>query len=178
MKRMIVYFHGLNSSPATDKVTRLKQFFPNDVILAVDIDIDPEISINKVSNQINNVLLDDIQSLDQIVFVGTSMGAWLAAEIAEEYDCIAYLINPVFNPAETLPSLGIRKEIADKYDSLVLSKRYVYIFSSEDGVLKNPVVKYDLQGDGYNVHIINGENHRFNGMGFNYVMRLIKETIS
>lgn len=98
MKKFIVYFHGYASSPNTDKVTQLKLAYPNDYIYAFLADIDPEIAIKEVGNNIDLALLDHIEEDIDITFIGTSLGAWLAAKMADLYGVKSILINPVLYP--------------------------------------------------------------------------------
>lgn len=172
MKKIVFYFHGYNSKPNTEKTQRLREVFPD--TFAYDIDIDPEISVTKVSNQIFAELLNHINDEEaKIVFVGTSLGAWYAAKAAVAYgvkDCI--LINPCYDPRNMLRSYDVPEEILVKYHPLEFRPEHKFFIAKDDEVINfNPVLDKLVN---MNVTWTDGGMHRYNGPEFEGVIDYIK----
>lgn len=175
MKKLIVYFHGYNSSPSTDKAQRLKQDFET---LAVSIDPDPEIAIKSLFNQIDNFLIDNFLEEIELIFVGTSLGAWWASRLANQYDCKAVLINPSTMPYKTLPKLGLPLKIAHKYSPIEIPKRAAYFIAENDEVIDNTEFAKEireLNDDQKEVYTYSDGGHRFNGEYFERVMSYLNK---
>ncbi len=97
---MLVYLHGFNSSPASHKVTLLRDWLatrglaqqlrcpalpphPGDALATIEAavrDIDPA----------------------RLTFIGSSLGGFYATHFAEQLGCRAVLINPAIRPHEGL----------------------------------------------------------------------------
>lgn len=172
MKKIVFYFHGYNSKANTEKTHRLRQVFPD--TFSYDIDIDPEISLTKVSNQIFAELLNHINDEEaKIVFVGTSLGAWYASKMAEIYgvkDCI--LINPCYDPRNMLGSYDVPEEILEKYQPLEFLPEHKFFIAKDDEVINfNPVLGQLIN---MNVTWTDGGMHRYNGPEFDRVIDYIK----
>lgn len=173
MKKIIIYFHGLNSSHNSDKVERLKSAFPDDYVHAFPINIDPDIAIPELENNINNVLIDHLNEEIILFFVGTSLGAWWANKFGNEYQCTAILINPSPNPRYSLPSYGISKDICEKYSDIAYyPEKDYYFFAKYD-----EVIEHSIDWSWPHINLYNSANvgHRFCGPEFNDVISLIKK---
>ena len=161
--RDIFYFHGLNSSPATDKVDRLRKLFPNDNVYGMAIDSDPRIAYRELTDQINWALATNLHSNGEIVFIGTSMGAYWAGIMAQEYYLpTAILINPVMNPTV---------QLCDQFEFCIpldVRGKQKYAFSIKDEVIDQTETKLLLTelGVPYSSY---DEPHRFNGPAFEEV---------
>jgi predicted esterase YcpF (UPF0227 family) len=118
--KTLVYFHGYGSNNNTYKVDMLRQMFPKYQVLAFNSDIDPDVAKTQVSQKIMESIVDD-QSDDEMIFVGTSLGAWLANELSDQFKCKAVLINPTYNPKLTLAKYGVAEEVLVKYTKMNLS---------------------------------------------------------
>lgn len=167
---LIFYFHGYNSSPNTDKVKRIQNVFPD--TFAFFIDPDPSISITHLSEKIESVLLDykylHKENLN-VVFIGTSLGAWYASNLAEMFNVKSVLINPCYDPHTTLKRLGgVSDEICDKYNPLVFSAKSDIYISIDDEVIDYSPIRNVL--DAMNVSYVKNSNHRFNGPEFDAVL--------
>jgi uncharacterized protein len=92
--RPIFYFHGLNSSPNTDKVSRLKEHFTD--VYAFQIDPDPAVSLPYLHEEITKAL-KEYPGVSPI-FVGTSLGGWYATELGFEFGASVVAINPSYAP--------------------------------------------------------------------------------
>ena len=175
MKKLIVYFHGYNSSPKTDKAAKLKEDFET---LAVSIHPDPEVALEKVIREIDYFLIDHFTVPIELTFVGTSLGAWWASKLAKAYDCKAVLINPSTNPSKTLPKLGLSEEIASKYNPIDIPPRAAYFIAEDDEVINNKDFTQrilDLNDDRKEVFTYPDGGHRFNGEYFERVMSYLNK---
>lgn len=174
MSTIIIYFHGYNSSPNSDKVERLRQI-PDSIVHAFPASVDPDVAIDSVGNEILNVLLDRIHTDDQIVFVGTSLGGWLASKLATMYDVPAILINPSFNPAITLERYDVPVEVRNRYKPIVPRMfKDVYFFAEQDDVIPNEEMRGALRMLGGTVFVDKTADHRFNGEPFEEVCKYIE----
>lgn len=171
MKKFIVYFHGYASSPNTDKVTQLKLAYPNDYIHAFLADIDPEIAIKEVGDNIDLALLDHIEEDIDITFIGTSLGAWLAAKMANLYGVKSILINPVLYPAQSLKKYNIP---CAKYDPLTILSNSVFFIAQHDEVIDHSELIEILNDKGIKYYIDEEATHRYNGTSFDKVIKEIK----
>lgn len=161
MKKIIVYCHGFGSSAKTDKVERLKVVKDSEVY-AWDIDIDPRVSIDALTKSIDDILLTDLNGLGELVFVGTSLGAWYAAVLAVMYDAKAFLINPSVDPNNSLEKYGVAEDIRMWYTPMPTPRKATVILSENDEVLDFTDVHWKLP-----VILVNNESgHRFNGPEF------------
>lgn len=156
----IIYFHGLDSSPNTEKVKWLKERFPNDRVLAFSANINPTIAMWEVGNAILLSLVDD-HSDDKLIFIGTSLGAWLANELSNDFECRAILINPSYNPS--LPS----------YCKMNLRglERKTFIIDRKDKVIDHFPLIADLSSLGYaDIKYVDGSGHPCSGKEFFDIM--------
>lgn len=172
----IIYFHGYGSSPSTSKVEVLKQSLKVPVF-AFPANIDPEISIKEVSNSIDMLLLDNMHCDDRFLFIGTSLGAWLASKLGKMYDIPVIAINPSVNPKEGLRKYGVDEQICNKYDAIEFSKNNVYFFAENDIVIPNEDTRKMLIDMGIEVHVDSEADHRFSGASFDRVVDYIKNKI-
>lgn len=170
MKKLIVYFHGLNSSPATDKVDRLRAMFPDDLVYAFSANVDPEVALKEVSHEIELVLAEHYNTPGAVYFVGTSLGAWLASKLSDVFDVEALLINPCYNPSESLKKYpDISDEIRGKYVDLDISYRRekkMYAIDPLDEVIDMRPLLDDDHLSGSNLMFAPHVGHRFNGPEF------------
>lgn len=167
--KTIVYFHGYDSNSNTSKVARLRSRFEN--VFCWDTDIDLDISMPFIENKIMyDILLERIHAPMDLIFVGTSLGAWWAGTLAKQYDAKAFLINPSFEPSKTLTRYNVSSEISKKYKNLEISDNHKYFIGLKDDVLDYT----DVQNKMKNVEFFDAD-HRFNGPEFDIVMNRIHE---
>lgn len=172
-KQLIFYFHGYNSSPNTDKVGRLKSVYSDTYAFNIDVDLD--ISLKYLEDQIDITLLDEKYMHHpnlQIIFIGTSLGAWYAAELADKYKSKAVIVNPCYDPASMLPKLGCSEIIANKYPPMKWLNDAIYYIAKDDEVIDFRPVRNVL--DQLNTYWIDNSNHRFNGPEFDEVIENLK----
>ena len=177
VKKIIVYFHGFRSNPRGDKVERLRAV-KNSIVYAFDINVDPEIALTDIEYQLDDILWTDPFETASLIFVGTSLGAWYAAKLAKQYDAEPFLINPCWDPQNSLKKYGVDQTILDKYEDIVFPPRTRLYIASEDDV-----IDHWAYFDGYVDHCDNIEllevtervTHRYNGPEFDTVIRDIDE---
>lgn len=162
--KTLVYCHGYGSNRNTDKVDRLKKLLPDWRVLSFDADLDPEVALEQVGDSVTFALADDFSCTGKLVFVGTSLGGWLANALADKFGAPALLVNPAYDPKSTLPALGADPAVVAKYTPLDVSytKNKKFVFSSNDEVLDHSKLQHLL--DDYSLY--DNTSHRFNGPEF------------
>ena len=173
MTNLFVYCHGYGSSPNSDKVDRIRKQFPSDSVVAFDADIDPNIALNQVGDKVLDALLEDVNGGGQLIIIGTSLGGWLASELADQFDALAIIINPSSDPKETLAKYGVPEEIREKYESLSLRNlhRKRFYIDPDDEVINHDLLLSYLPEE--NVILEPGVGHRFNGPEFERMLKNI-----
>lgn len=104
---MIVYLHGFASHGEGSKAKMLREYFPDEKVLAPTLPVDPLEAVK---------FIEEIyySAKERVVFVGTSLGGFYAYYFAARYDTPAAIINPSLKPWETLRTkVGINK----RYDT-------------------------------------------------------------
>lgn len=167
-----IYFHGYGSSSKTDKVDRIKKIYPNDKVFAFDADIDPEIAETEVGDKIFETLVDD-HSEGKLIFIGTSLGAWLANKLSNEFECLAILINPSYMPRINLGKYGVPENIGEKYSPMSLSdlNRKRFYIDPFDEVIDHSYLLSLLPEE--NIILTPNSGHRFNGPEFEAMLKNI-----
>lgn len=168
MKKIVIYFHGYNSSANSDKVQQLKNSGLE--THSWDIDINPNVSIPYLDNRIMDVLVNNLNEDIQLYFVGTSLGAWYAAKLAEHFeDSKVILINPSYNPSISLLKYGVAQHICEAYSPLEFKDRHNVYVGTEDNVVDFGGVIFSPA----KLYLVEGANHRFREH-FNIVIDHIK----
>jgi predicted esterase YcpF (UPF0227 family) len=171
MKKVIVYFHGFGSSSNSTKVSRLRKA-RDSAVYAWDIDVDPSKSIPELLSHIdNNVMLHKLHKPCEIVFVGTSLGAWYASKLADLYGVTAILINPAYNPAKSLQKYNLDVTITSQYDEISWNTRHKYFIAKNDEVIDFSAVQKRLAE--VDAVMVDSKNHRFDGTEFEMVIDAI-----
>lgn len=173
MSLIVVYFHGYGSSPNSQKVTALREALKTPVY-CFPADIDPEKAIEEVGYNIDMVLLEDMHANDRMLFVGTSLGGWLASKMGALYNVPAIIINPSATPRESLKKYGIDAAILEKYDDLVVSDKNAYFFAHKDEVIDHTPTRQLLADRGMVYHVALDTDHRYQGPAFHRVIDYIK----
>lgn len=159
--KIIFYFHGYASSANTDKVSRLKAV-PNSEVYAYDIDIDPSASIPFLTSKISEVVHKNYNEQNcDIVFVGTSLGGWYANELSKIFGTKSILVNPCYDPCNSLLKYNVSESILNKYHRMEISDRSSVIIAEDDEVIDFSGFDYDCD-----VTFVESGGHRFNGKEF------------
>ena len=170
--KLVVYFYGYGSSAGTsDKVARLRAGLVSSQVIAFEASIDPDLAIQDVADQITIELVDGRHSNATVIFVGTSLGGWLAATLAEKFGVKAILINPACDPKLTLGKLGIPDEILAKYNRMPVLKSAKYFLATRDEVL--PPFAQFIDPTELDIDWFENATHRFNGPEFERVIDYI-----
>ena len=94
---MILYIHGFASCGNSNKTKLLKQHFDN--VFAPDVPIDPD----KAISFLQKLIVDNEINL----IIGSSLGGFYAAHLAEKFQIKTILLNPSTQPFITLaPYVG------------------------------------------------------------------------
>ena len=169
MKKIVVYFHGFGSSAQTDKVQQLRD--AGIETYSWDINVDPDISIAVLSEKIDDMLSDNPHEPARIFFVGTSLGAWYASLLGHLYGIKTILINPAYNPKESLAKYGVDNSILENYMIGVDFHPTQKVFIG----MNDEVIDFsDVDFNGADVTYVKGAGHRFN-KEFHLVIDYIKD---
>ncbi|NOU60589.1 YqiA/YcfP family alpha/beta fold hydrolase [Marinifilum caeruleilacunae] len=94
---MMLYIHGFNSRGEGEKYNKLKTLFPDVPIYSPTYDSSNFDTIDQ--------LLHGIELDENTMFIGCSLGGYLALYFACKYKVKAVLLNPVTNPIKQLTNL-------------------------------------------------------------------------
>lgn len=174
--KLIFYFDGPNSSPNTDKIDRLKRAFPDTYAFAIATD--PDISLRYLQDQIDSTLLDSkyIHHPDlQVIFIGTSLGGWYAAELADRYKANAIIINPCYCPYTQLKLFDVPDTIRIKYPPIKWLNNAIYYIGKNDQLIDyRPVLDTLYQ---LNARFIDNADHRFDDDEFDRLINDISKDL-
>lgn len=168
MKKVIVYFHGYKSSPSSDKV-RMLETVEDSRVYAFTADINPVSAIVDLSDRIDNAILDNLGQPLQIIFVGVGLGGWMAATLAQRYECECFLVNPCHSPRRFLPEEVVERSL---YADMPRIPNAMYWFSADD--LITPSVQFQESLDPSKVSVVNA-SHRFSSGEFQSIVDSINK---
>ncbi len=169
---MIIYIHGFNSLGGGEKFQKLKQLFPDIEMYSPSYD---SADFNTIEH-----LMDDISPDGNMLFIGNSLGGYVAMYLAQEYNSKCILLNPTTNPIKSLtPFIGRNINFAsnEEYDftndNLNKLKKYqiddissllvnVYVTLDEDLIDPYETINYFNGIKDVNVLEIGG--HRFSNV--------------
>jgi predicted esterase YcpF (UPF0227 family) len=172
MEKIIIYCHGYGSSSNSSKLQQIKD--AGFEAYCFDADIHPHKALKHLTKEIDTFLIDDNRSGGiQLIFVGTSLGGWMAAELAPEYGAKSVIINPSINPKTSLLKYGVSEEICNLYEPIKFSKKAKYFFADKDEVIDNEEIREYLINEGLDVSVVPGADHRFD-KHFNIVLEYLK----
>ena len=176
MDRLIIYFHGFGSSTNSDKVDRLRIGVPTALVLAFPIDPNPSISLPFLTQQIKESIRGLQGKMPKIVFVGTSLGAWFASVLAGQFSVPAVLVNPSYEPKNSLRKYGLPENALNHYSDLPWNPAFDYFVSLDDEVINfNSIL--DKLNTIPKMYLYKHVSHRFNGPEFDDVIAKINELI-
>ncbi len=167
---MILYIHGFASCGNSNKTQLLRESF--DGVLCPDIPVDPDEAISFL----HRLILDN----DVELIIGSSLGGFYAAHLAERFQIKAVLLNPSTQPFITLvPYVGTNKFFCSgetfEWTKEHITKLFSYAISKDS--IKAPVLVLLQKDDevldytkaaefyeNYEVIIQEGGNHRFENL--------------
>lgn len=140
MKKVIFYCHGYGSSSHSDKVRRIEAM--GFEVIAHDIDLDPSVSLPQLDRVVEDwcVGYTGTEHVD-LVFVGTSLGAWYANKLGHAFGSDTVLINPALDPAQSLGKYGVPEDILQKYAErgpVTFTEQDTVVIAANDEVLSFP----------------------------------------
>lgn len=104
MSKYILYLHGFNSSPESEKAKLTQQYFANNVrdinFYCPQIASNPTAAIEQLEQLIKDSFIRDADP--QWYFIGSSLGGYFSTYLAEKYQRPAVLINPAIKPYQLL----------------------------------------------------------------------------
>lgn len=109
-RQRIIYIHGFNSSPASEKARQFSDFCQRSghFDLAVPaLAHDPKVALAQLE-----ALIEEAPGKPYLL-VGSSLGGYYATWLAEQHDCRAVLVNPAVSPVKHLGEefLGWQKNL-------------------------------------------------------------------
>lgn len=159
MDKLIIYCHGYASSANSDKLDALqKAGFDAHCFQA---DIDPEVAFQSISDRVDDLLMDRMNEEIKLIFVGTSLGGWMASKLADSYGADAVIINPSLDPEASLVKYGVPKEIRNKYEKMKVNSKYQYFFAQYDEVIDHTECIKQCTDIGASITIVQSAYHRF-----------------
>jgi predicted esterase YcpF (UPF0227 family) len=167
---MILYIHGFASCGNSNKTQLLRENFSK--VLCPDIPVDPEEAIYFLQK----LVVDNDVSL----IIGSSLGGFYAAYLAEKFQVKTVLLNPSTQPFLTLaPYVGTNEFFCSgetfEWTKEHITKLFNYAISKDS--IKAPVLVLLQKGDelldytkaealyeNYEVVVQEGGNHRFENL--------------
>ena len=167
---MILYIHGFASCGNSNKTKLLKQHF--DDVLAPDVPIDPDEAISFLQKLIVDNEVD--------LIIGSSLGGFYAAHLAEKFQIKTVLLNPSTQPFITLaPYIGENEYFCTGKKFMWTKEHLVKLmsYSIADNSIKAPILVLLQKGDEvldytkaeavykkYEVIVQEEGNHRFENL--------------
>lgn len=156
MKKIVFYFHGYGSNPNSDKVNQLVEAGLETCSWAINID--PDISVPYLEEKILSVILDHLHEPIELYFVGTSLGAWYADKLGQLFESDnVILINPSYDPRNSLHKYGVNDLVSSKYDPIRFGKNHRVYIGTNDEVIDFT----DFDFGEAKVTYVEGADHRF-----------------
>jgi len=99
---MLLYIHGFNSSPQSHKASIFKQWITKQYpVIAYEVPYLKPYPADAIA-QLEQLVESYLSRQEPIGLVGSSLGGFYAAWLAEKYDLRAVLVNPAVRPFELL----------------------------------------------------------------------------
>ncbi|RUM62437.1 MAG: esterase [Persephonella sp.] len=176
----IIYIHGFNSAGYGNKITKLKDAFGDENVIALTLPYNPEKAMKLLE-----FLTETIKGKDNLILVGTSLGGFYGLYLGAKYKVPSVLINPSTDPYNSLKKqVGKQKnyktdeEYEFSYKDLeslkkyYLSEReieeakpYIYVYlDEEDELLDSRKTKEFFEKFGIYVKMYPNGDHRFQHM--------------
>ncbi|RUM57601.1 MAG: esterase [Persephonella sp.] len=176
----IIYIHGFNSAGYGNKITKLKDAFGDENVIALTLPYNPEKAMKLLE-----FLTETLKEKDNLILVGTSLGGFYGLYLGAKYKVPSVLINPSTDPYNSLKKqVGKQKnyktdeeyefsykdlESLKKYylseREIEKAKPYIYVYlDEEDELLDSRKTKEFFEKFGIYVKIYPNGDHRFQHM--------------
>ncbi len=136
---MLLYIHGFNSSPLSDKGLVTTEFFaehyPDLNLHQPQLPSIPKEAMELLSGLVESALEDG----ERLTYIGSSLGGYFASYLAEKYGGRAVLVNPAVTPFELFEDFigqQYNPYIDEYYQVLTEHKNQIVAFNTE--VILNP----------------------------------------
>lgn len=168
---MIVYVHGFGSAGGGNKYTTLKCMFPSFNVISPTYDCTDFSSIEQLMDEY------DLEKEERLLFIGNSLGGYIAMYLAKKYNGKAILLNPLTNINSLNEFLGQNINLATEeifylteenikklesykvdYNTIPLS---VFVTKDDDVIDYNETIKYFKNR---NVTVFENGTHRFTNL--------------
>jgi len=182
-RNIVIYFHEYRSNANSDNVNRLNVGLTDCEVYAFDINPNPNISIPELEKEIDSVLMDNPNAEYHLHFVGTSLGAWYAEHMSNEYvpHVSNYLINPLYDPFYSLQKYKVADSILyayEHYDPIRFKSHDHLYLSLNDSVIDHSHYEdYYGMDNGPILRTFENTDHEFNGPEFRFVIEDIKNNL-
>ena len=133
----IIYIHGFNSSPASEKAQQFRQFCQAREkfnVFVPALSHDPRAAVALLEALITE------QGEPPFLIIGSSLGGYYATWLAEKYGCRAALVNPAVSPVKHLGEefLGPQKNLYTGEEYEFTREHAGYLDTLDVDVLANP----------------------------------------
>ncbi len=91
---MIIYIHGFNSWGNTEKPQKLREMFPDITIVSPSYD---SADFDTIETLMSGIKLDN-----KVLFMGSSLGGFIAMYLAQKHNAPCLLLNPATNAPNTI----------------------------------------------------------------------------
>ena len=98
----VFYVHGFASGINYKKLDSLSAIINNKQCIVIGLHYNSEWSFDEIKTNLINQVNQYADELDDLVFVGTSLGGLFARELANKFNSPMIVINPVVNPVKQL----------------------------------------------------------------------------
>lgn len=159
-KKLVVYCHGYGSSANTDKLQILRDAGID--AYCFDADIDPDVAFRNICENVDMLLIDHLNDDLDLIFVGTSLGGWMASKLAAVYLADAIIINPSYDPSTSLKKYGVPFQITQKYTKLQVKPWFDFVFAENDEVIDHSACIEECKKVGAPITMVPNADHRFN----------------
>jgi predicted esterase YcpF (UPF0227 family) len=172
MEKIIIYCHGYGSNANSSKLQQLKN--AGFEAYCFNANINPIQALEDLTNEIDMILVENFNRNVELVFVGTSLGGWMASKLSEIYSAKSIIINPSINPKLSLLKYGVSSEICNLYNSMKFSKKAKYFFAENDEIIDNVETREKLINEEYDVTVVPNSDHRFD-KNFNLIIECLDD---
>lgn len=136
---MLLYIHGFNSSPDSQKARDVRDYFETnfpEVILFIP---ELEFSVLDAMAQLTDIVEQAQKKQEKICYMGSSLGGYFATYLSENFGGKAVLINPAIKPYELLHAhLGDYENPYSKKKFSVTLEQLEYLKKYDVDVIRHP----------------------------------------
>ncbi|NMH65297.1 YqiA/YcfP family alpha/beta fold hydrolase [Shewanella salipaludis] len=136
---MLLYIHGFNSSPLSDKGRVTAQFIaqhhPGLRFYQPQLATAPEVAMAELCLLVET----QVQAGEPLAYIGSSLGGYYASYLAERYGGRAALINPAVRPFDLFDDfIGIQYNPYTRESYRVLPEHKQQLVQFDTQVIRNP----------------------------------------